>query len=64
VQNLKTTDEKPRQLTSDNIDYKQMGVGGDNSWGAYIHDKYRLTDKAYSYEYTIRLISEGEELGK
>jgi beta-galactosidase len=38
------------------IDLKQRGVGGDNSWGAYPHDEYRLTDKQYSYSYTIKLI--------
>jgi beta-galactosidase len=36
-----------------NIDLKQRGVGGDNSWGAAPHDQYRLTDSAYSYGYTI-----------
>jgi beta-galactosidase len=38
------------------IDLKQRGVGGDNSWGAYPHDEYRLTGKEYSYSYTIKLI--------
>ncbi len=38
------------------IDLKQRGVGGDNSWGAYPHDEYRLLDKQYSYSYTISLI--------
>ncbi|WP_201982360.1 glycoside hydrolase family 2 TIM barrel-domain containing protein [Hymenobacter rubidus] len=40
------------------VDLKQRGVGGDNSWGAYPHDPYRLLDKQYSYSYTLRLVDE------
>ncbi|MCD6354838.1 MAG: DUF4981 domain-containing protein [Prolixibacteraceae bacterium] len=56
VVNRHTTDVKPRDLTSVNIDYKQMGVGGDNSWGALTHEKYRLTGKEYSYSFRMRII--------
>ena len=56
VVNRHTTDVKPRDLTSVNIDYKQMGVGGDNSWGARTHDEYRLTDKEYSYSFRMKAI--------
>ncbi len=49
-----TTDVKPRELTAVNIDYKQMGVGGDNSWGAWTHEQYRLTEKSYSYSFRMR----------
>lgn len=56
-----TTDVKPRDLTSVNIDYKQMGVGGDNSWGAWTHDQYRLTGKEYSYSFRMKAISTGEK---
>ncbi len=54
VVNRHTTDVKPRDLTSVNIDYMQMGVGGDNSWGAWTHDEYRLTEGEYSYSFRIR----------
>ena len=56
VVNRHTTDVKPRDLTSVNIDYKQMGVGGDTSWGAFTHKKYCLTDKQYSYSFSIETI--------
>jgi beta-galactosidase len=56
-----TNDVKPRDLTSVNIDYKQMGVGGDDSWGARTHDQYRLTDKEYSYSFRMKAISAGEK---
>jgi beta-galactosidase len=49
-------DIKPRNEVYLNIDLKQRGVGGDNSWGALPHEQYRLLDKKYSYSYLIRLI--------
>ena len=48
-----TTDIKARKLVSLNIDYKQMGIGGDNSWGARTWDKYQLKPKNYSYSFII-----------
>jgi beta-galactosidase len=53
------TDIKPRNNVFLNIDLKQRGVGGDNSWGALPHDQYRLLDKKYSYSYVIRLVDGG-----
>lgn len=38
------------------IDLKQRGLGGDDSWGMYPHNEYRLLDKKYSYSYLIELI--------
>tara|TARA_B100001996_G_scaffold203823_1_gene156117 strand:- start:1378 stop:2235 length:858 start_codon:yes stop_codon:yes gene_type:complete len=37
------------------IDYKQMGVGGDNSWGARTHHKYTLPmdTTIYNLEYAL-----------
>ncbi len=60
VVNRHTTDVKPRNLTSVNVDYKQMGVGGDNSWGARTHDQYRLTGKEYSYSFRMKPLSPGD----
>ncbi|WP_163325413.1 glycoside hydrolase family 2 TIM barrel-domain containing protein [Draconibacterium mangrovi] len=39
-----------------NVDYGQMGVGGDDSWGAKTHEKYWLNDK--NYDFTFSLIFE------
>ncbi len=61
VVNRHTTDVKPRDLTSVNVDYKQMGVGGDNSWGARTHDQYRLTEKEYQYSFRMKAITSGEK---
>jgi beta-galactosidase len=59
--NRHTNDVKPRDLTSVNIDYKQMGVGGDDSWGARTHDEYRLTAKEYKYSFRMKAITTGEK---
>jgi len=37
-----------------NLDYRQMGVGGDNSWGARPHEKYRLPARPYSYSFVLK----------
>ncbi|MBJ6367801.1 glycoside hydrolase family 2 TIM barrel-domain containing protein [Snuella sedimenti] len=37
-----------------NIDYLQMGVGGDTSWGRLVHPEYTIpADKSYSYSFRI-----------
>lgn len=60
--NRHTTDVRERDLTSINVDYKQMGVGGDDSWGAFTHPEYRLTEKEYSYSFRICRVSSGDDL--
>lgn len=37
-----------------NIDCRQMGVGGDNSWKLPVHDKYRIPDQD-ACEYAFRI---------
>lgn len=58
--NRHTYDVKFRDLTSINIDFKQMGLGGDDSWGATTHPKYRLTESDYSYSFIISPITKGD----
>jgi len=36
-----------------NLDYKQTGVGGDNSWGARPHPEYTLFSQPYSYQFRL-----------
>ncbi|HJU54834.1 MAG TPA: glycoside hydrolase family 2 TIM barrel-domain containing protein [Pyrinomonadaceae bacterium] len=37
-----------------NLDYRQMGVGGDDSWGAEPHTEYRLPgNKTYQYKFRL-----------
>jgi beta-galactosidase len=50
--------ELPRRDTfTVNIDYKQMGVGGDDGWGARPHPEYRLPCRPYSYSFRLRPIT-------
>jgi beta-galactosidase len=53
-------DVYPRNHLFVNIDLKQMGVGGDDSWGAKPLDKYRLQDGEYSYSYLIKPVDKGQ----
>lgn len=47
-------DSKVRDVTSLKIDYKQMGVGGINSWGTLPMEKYSLNANKYQYLFKIR----------
>ena len=37
----------------DNVDWKQMGVGGDDSWGARTHAEYTIRAEPLEYSYLI-----------
>jgi len=43
----------PRDIVSLNIDFGQMGVGGDDSWGKHTLSKYSLTDTSYRYSFSL-----------
>jgi len=36
-----------------NIDYLQMGVGGDTSWGRLVHDEYTINPIKHEYSFSI-----------
>jgi beta-galactosidase len=42
-----------RGIITLNLDYQQMGVGGDNSWGALPHPQYRMPPKEYNYRFRL-----------
>jgi len=44
-----------RETITVNIDYKQTGVAGDNSWGARPHDQYTLFANQ-PYQWKVRLV--------
>ncbi len=54
-------DIKQRNIITWNIDYQQMGVGGDNSWGARTHTKYSLPARNYFFEFTLVPFSNNTE---
>ena len=53
-----TTDVKPRDFVFITVDYMQMGVGGDNSWGkeGLAHKQYQINPENCSYSFTISFV--------
>jgi beta-galactosidase len=51
------TDMTPRDLVALSVDLGQMGLGGDDSWGAKPHDEYMLFAKSYEYSFRLRPFS-------
>jgi beta-galactosidase len=51
----------PSETITVNLDYRQMGVGGDDSWGARTHPEYTLPAKPYHYR--MRLMPYNRERG-
>ena len=55
-------DIQPKDQVDWLIDYKQMGVGGDNSWGARPHTQYTLDPQQYSLEFLLIPFEDGTDL--
>lgn len=51
--NTHVSDITPQPLISLDIDYGQMGVGGDDSWGAKTLQPYMLNKRGYQYGFRI-----------
>ncbi len=51
--NVHVNDVKPRDLISLDIDFGQMGVGGDDSWGKRTLQQYSLNKKSYKYSFAL-----------
>lgn len=52
-----------RDLVTVNIDHKQMGVGGDTSWGRLVHPEYTIPAKPYRYSFQLVPVSTGQDAG-
>jgi len=52
-----TREIKARPFTCLSIDYKQMGVGGINSWGTWPLEKYCLPYQDYTFNFIIKPFS-------
>ncbi|MDR0962670.1 MAG: DUF4981 domain-containing protein [Mediterranea sp.] len=51
------TDPLPQPFVDMFIDYRMMGLGGDNSWGALPHEQYRIQPgEAHSVQYGFTLV--------
>jgi beta-galactosidase len=50
-----------RDIVVLNLDWKQQGVGGDDSWGAWPHEQYLIPCAAQSYRFRLRpIVSDGD----
>ena len=47
------SDIQPKDMVTWNIDWKQMGVGGDTSWGAYPHQPYLIPAVRHSFGFRL-----------
>jgi len=50
-----------RDAVTLNLDLKQRGLGGDNSWGFLPHDEFRLIRPPFAYSYRLHLLQAGED---
>ncbi len=53
VKNRHTIDIKPRKHVNLNIDYRQMGIGGDTSWGLLPYQPYLINPEPMKYTFFI-----------
>ena len=57
-------DLRPKDQIDWLIDYKQMGVGGDNSWGATPHSQYILNPSPISFSFTLIPFEDKDDLNE
>ncbi len=53
----------PRDEVTLTVDYRQTGVGGDDSWGAVPHREYTLWPQDLAYRFLLRPLRPGEDPG-
>jgi beta-galactosidase len=52
--NRHTYHVRPQPLVEVHLDWMQMGVGGDDSWGARTHPQYTIPAKPYEFRIRLR----------
>ncbi|HZL80081.1 MAG TPA: glycoside hydrolase family 2 TIM barrel-domain containing protein [Candidatus Limnocylindrales bacterium] len=50
-----------RDFITLNLDWKQQGVGGDNSWGTWPHEEFLIPCAEQSYRFRLHPLSAGED---
>jgi beta-galactosidase len=53
-----------RDCTTLNLDLKQQGVGGDDSWGAWPHEAFLIPCQDYSYAFRLCPFARGEDVAR
>lgn len=51
-----TYELEPAENITLNVDHRQMGLGGDDSWGAHPHNAYKIFPVAATYSFTIEIV--------
>lgn len=51
-----TYDLVPKDFITLHLDYGQMGIGGDDSWGAHTHEEFKLFPKEYVVHFILQPI--------
>ncbi|MCL1051095.1 DUF4981 domain-containing protein [Shewanella abyssi] len=51
-----------REFVTWNIDYKQMGVGGDTSWGRQVHQPYRIKAQPMQFNFSIEPVAASSDI--
>ena len=60
---MRPVDLTPRPFVEWHIDLAQMGLGGDDSWGARPHPQYELPAKEYAYRFRLQFLATGMTAG-
>ena len=50
-----------RDFVTLNLDLKQQGVGGDDSWGAWPHEEFLIPCQEYTYGFRLRPFAAGQD---
>lgn len=53
-----------RDYVTLNLDLRQQGVGGDDSWGAWPHEAFLIPCQEYAYRFRLRPIAAGDDLDR
>jgi beta-galactosidase len=62
LQNAKHPHQLPeRDFTVLNLDLKQQGVGGDDSWGAWPHDPFLIPVQEHGYRFRLRPLRSSDD---
>lgn len=65
LQNAEHPFELPhRDVTVLNLDLRQQGVGGDNSWGAWPHDEFLIPVQEYAYQFRLLPIRDASQVAR
>lgn len=58
---LHSIDVRPRPVSVVNVDLKQMGLGGDDSWRSTAHPQHLIWPKVYEFEFSLAPVDPGED---